>query len=212
MSLGVVIILITALGYVSNHLNWRFLNYKPVQLLYYIGAFVHEASHALLCLLTGAKIEEFKIFSNQPHVVYRKSRLPILGGALISFAPVAGGLFFLYAVNAYLLGNYFAVPQFSGIPSLLTEPLRLLSQVDLLHWQSWIMLLLSFNTGAMIGPSTRDLKNVWLVILVLLFVQSAFFANLGLLAASLILVNILIQVIFILAFGILKGVRILHLL
>jgi hypothetical protein len=187
--LGVVIILITAAGYVSNELNWRFLNYRITRMLYYVGAFVHETSHAVLCVLTGAKIEEFKVFSSQPHVLHRKSKIPFLGELLISAAPIAGGLLFLFLVNHYLLGNYFAVSR--GF----TEPLTLLRQINLLQWQSWVMIFLFFNVGAMLGPSTQDLKNIWPLLIVLLFVSSAFLVNFGLVALSLILVNIVIQVI-----------------
>ena len=94
MSLGIVIVLIAALGYLSNTLNWRYLNFSVIRLLYYIGALVHETSHAVLCILTGAKIEEFTVFSDQPQVVHRPSKIPFLGELLISAAPIAGGLLF----------------------------------------------------------------------------------------------------------------------
>jgi hypothetical protein len=207
MSLGVVIILVSAFGYLSNMLNWRFLNYKITHLLYYIGAFVHETSHAILCVLTGAKIEEFTVFSDQPHVVYRPSKIPFLGALLISAAPIAGGLFFLFLVNRFLLGNYFVVAALSGIPhwrDLLTEPFALVRQINLLQWQSWVMILLFFNVGAMLGPSTRDLKNIWLLLIVLLFIHWSFLENFGLIAASLIIINIVLQVVVIAVLGIMK--------
>lgn len=207
MSLGVVIILVSAFGYVSNMLNWRFLNYKITHFLYYIGAFVHETSHAILCVLTGAKIEEFTVFSDQPRVVYRRSKIPFLGALLISAAPIAGGMLFLFLVNRFPLGNYFVVTAMHGMPhwrDLLTEPLALVRQINLLQWQSWVMILLFFNVGAMLGPSTRDLKNIWFLLLFLLFINWAFLANFGLIAASLIVVNIALQIITIAAIGIVK--------
>ena len=198
MSVGIIVILITVLGYVSNTLNWRYLNYKVVQVFYFAGAFVHEMSHAVICVLTGARIEEFKVFSRQPHVLHRSSRLPLLGNAIISFAPIAGGLFFIWAVNTYLFGGYFSIPQFSGWAGILASLASFLKQLDLSQWQSWVMIFLSFNMGMMLGPSPRDLWNAWPILLVLLFVKSVFFINLGMLAVYLILVNIFIQLIFIL--------------
>ena len=65
-NIGIIIIFIAALGYLSNVLNWRYLNNGVIRFLYYIGALVHETSHAVLCVLTGAKIEEFTVFSDQP--------------------------------------------------------------------------------------------------------------------------------------------------
>jgi len=206
MNLGVIIILITASGYISNLLNWRYLDYKITRLLYYIGVFVHETSHAILCILTGAKIKEFVVFSTQPHVTHRKSIIPLIGELLISFAPMAGGLFFLFLVNRFFLGNYFMMPQFSGWQNLFTGTLGLLRQINISEWQSWVMILLFFNVGAMIGPSSHDLKNIWPIIIILFFVRSTFLANLGLIALSLIFINITMQIIFILAFGSLRAI------
>lgn len=196
INLGIVVVLITVVGYISNFLNWRYLNYRITHLLYYVGAFVHETSHAVLCILTGAKIEEFRIFSEQPRVIHRKSKLPLLGGLLISSAPIAGGLLFLFLVNRYLLGNYFAMPQVSSLhdwQSVLIEPLKLLSQINPFQWQSWVMILLSFNAGAMLGPSAQDLKNVWPMLILLFLITSPFIVSVGLTALSLIFANIVLQ-------------------
>lgn len=203
VNLGEIILLIAAIGYVSNFLNWRYLNYGLVRLLYYVGAIVHETSHAILCVLTGARIERFAVFSKQPQVVHQKSRLPFLGEFFISAAPIAGGLLFLFLVNHYLLGNYFAasVPQFSNWHdwrTMLLAPLVLVAQINLLQWQSWVMILLFFNVGAMLGPSPQDLKNVWPVLILLFFVP-IFWATwpliaMGFVAVDLIAVNIILQV------------------
>jgi hypothetical protein len=200
INLGAVILLIAAFGYFSNFLNWRFLNYGITRLLYYIGALVHETSHAILCVLTGAKIEEFTVFAEQPQVVHQKSKIPFLGELLISAAPIAGGLLFLFLINRFALGNYFTMPpvQFSSWldwRSILAAPLSLLIQINLLRWQSWVVILLCFSAGAMLGPSTRDLKNVWPMLILLFFVKLPLLVGLALAALSLIFFNIILQVI-----------------
>jgi hypothetical protein len=199
MSLGIVIILITAFGYFSNTLNWRYLNFGVIRLLYYIGALVHETSHAVLCIFTGAKIREFTVFAEQPRVMHERSKLPVVGELLISAAPIAGGLLFLFLVNHYLLGNYFmpprAVANWHSWKSLAAVALGFLAQINVLQWQSWVMILLLFNVGAMLGPSTQDLKNVWPVLILLLFINYAPIAGLGLVALGLILANILLQIV-----------------
>ena len=201
VSLGIVILLIAVFGYVSNLLNWRYLNSGVIRLLYYIGALVHETSHAVLCVLTGARIEEFSVFSEQPRVVHRKSALPLVGELLISAAPIAGGLLFLFLINHYLLGNYFMLPQvanWSDWRSVLAAPFIFLSQINILQWQSWVAILLLFNAGAMLGPSTQDLKNAWPALIILFFIHYPPLAVFGLAALGLIMANIILQLICIL--------------
>ena len=94
MNFGLAIVLVVTFGYLSNYLNWRFLNYKITHYLYYLGAIVHESSHAILCILTGAEISEFVVFSAQPHVTHSKSKIPVIGMFLLSSAPIYCGLFF----------------------------------------------------------------------------------------------------------------------
>ena len=204
MNLGLTILLVVFLGYISNWLNWRYLNYKTTQFLYYIGAFVHEASHAILCILTGAKVREFSFFTSTPHVTHTKSKIPLVGNFLISSAPIFGGLFFLYLINHFVLGNRFAISPFDNDwESTILEPLKLLAQMKF-EWQSLVMILLLLNVGAMIGPSIQDIKNAWPMIILAFFVSSSFLINFCLIAISLILVNITIQIIFIIFIKIFK--------
>jgi hypothetical protein len=198
MSLGIILILVVLAGYVSNWINWRFLNYRLTHYLYYIGAFVHEASHALMCICTLAPIEEFVVFSDQPHVAYRKSKIPFIGNMLISSAPVFGGMLFLFLLNHFAFGDFFTpvVPS-ADLRSILMAPVNLLLQLDIFHWQSFVMLLLLVNVGAMIGPSLQDMKNVWLLLILLFFVNVPELMTFGLIALSLILANILLQALLI---------------
>ena len=203
MNLGLAIILVVIFGYISNWLNWRYLNYKITHLLYYIGAFVHESSHAILCILTGAKITEFKVISHQPHVTHTKSKIPFVGNFLISSAPIFGGLLFLFLVNKFILADIFTIKSFTNNwKDTLLEPFTLITQLNLFKWQSWIMILLLLNVGAMIGPSVQDMKNAWPIIILAFFVPSSFLINFCLLAFSLILLNILIQISLILILSI----------
>lgn len=194
MSLGMILVLVVLLGYLSNWLNWRFLNYRLTHYLYYIGAFVHESSHALACVLTGAKIQEFTVFSPQPHVIYRPSKIHFVGNLLISSAPVFGGLLFLYLLNHFAFNGYFAiVPPEATFEGILWSPFSLLSELRIFHVESLVMLLLLINVGAMIGPSLQDMKNMWFMLLLLFFVRISTLTQFGLVALSLILANIVLQ-------------------
>ena len=207
MNLGILIILIALLGYISNWLNWRYLNYSVVRLLFYVGAFIHELSHIIFCRLTGATITGGNIFSREPHITYSKPKLPFIGHLLISLAPIVGGLLFLFLINKYYLVNYFKIPQFYDWQGFLIAPLTLLSRINLLDWQSWLMILLFLNVGAMIGPSFQDLKNIWPIMIILLFVKWPLLINLSLLVIILILTNIIIQIILILVFRMVKIIK-----
>lgn len=204
MNLGILIVLITLLGYLSNWLNWRYLNNPAIKILYYLGAAVHETSHAVFCIITGARITEFSIFSKQPHVIYQKSKIPFLGNLLISLAPIFGGLTFLFLVNNYFLPKTFVLPSVFNLETLLSAPFFFLKQLDPSEWSSWLMIFLSFNIGAMIGPSFQDLKNIWPLLIICFFIEWPILIKLGFLTLALILTNLLIQLILLIFLKIFK--------
>lgn len=204
MTFGVALIIVVALGYMSNWLNWRFLNHPVVRLSYYAGTLVHECSHALVCLLTGARIQKFKVFSREPQVVHGPSKIPFIGGPLISIAPLFGGLLFLWLMNHYLLGGAFSFGQMGSLVASwaapgadwlrpITNALSLLAQLRPFEWQSWLMVFLALNMGAMLGPSIQDLRNMWPALIVACFVPSPLLVGICLTAAGLIMVNMMIQ-------------------
>lgn len=203
-NVGLVLILVSALGYIANRLNWRYLNYRVTHLLYYVGAFVHESSHALLCILTRAPVLEYAVLTNQPHVIHGESRVPVIGKLLISVAPLIGGLVFLFVLNRYALEGYFALPHVANIAAIPSAAWALVSQLNPLAWQSWVMVFLFINVGAMIGPSTQDLKNIWPLVLLLCFVSEPTIAAVGLFAVTLIVINIAIQAVLIAAIAVVR--------
>lgn len=204
-TVGIIIVIISVLGYFSNWLNWRFLNYKINHLLYYFGAFIHESSHAILCILTGAKISEYKVFSEQPHVSYSNPKLPIIGNLLIAIAPIFGGLLLLFFINKYFFMNQYVMPQFLSWEFLLSDLLKFLKQIDFTDWKNIVTIFLLLNIGSMIGPSLQDLKNVWIAMIVLVFVPWPFFNHLGMLAVAFIIINIVFQVILAIFIFIIKS-------
>ncbi|MDD3283987.1 MAG: M50 family metallopeptidase [Patescibacteria group bacterium] len=204
MNIGLIIIIITILGYFSNFLNNKYLNNTITTIFYFVGAFIHETSHAIACILTGAEIKEFKIFSRQPKVSHYKSKIPILGQLFISLAPTLGGFLFLYLINKFLLDNYLNIQEITNFKDLIIIPLNIISQIKLNEWQSWILILLSLNIGAMIGPSLQDLKNIWPILIILFFIKWQPLENIGILLIGLIITNIILQFTFILIKNIFK--------
>jgi len=203
-TIGIIIIIISALGYVSNWLNWRFLNYKINYWLYYLGAFVHESSHALVAFLVGAKVHKYKVLVAQPQVTYSDPKLKIFGNLLISVAPILGGLAFMFFINKYFLANQFIMPAFSNWKFFIHDFLKFIKQINLTKWQDLVSIFLFLNMGAMIGPSWQDLKNVWILIIILVFIPWPFFAHLGLLATAFILTGVIFQFVLVIVISVIK--------
>ncbi len=198
MSLGILIIFVTLLGYLSNWLNWRYLNNPFTTFLFYIGTFIHEFSHVVFAKLTGAEIIGGSIFSKTPHVIYSKPKLPVIGQTLVSLSPIIGGLLSLFLINKYFFADYFKIPEVLTLKDFFAAPLSFLSQINLTDWESWLAIALFLNAGAMIGPSFKDLKNIWPIIIIFLFIKWPLLLGLVSLAIVFILVNILIQIVLIL--------------
>jgi hypothetical protein len=199
MSLGLLLLLIFIVGFLSHFLNYKFLDqFFFIRWLYYLGAFVHEISHALFCFLGGAKIEKIKIFSSAPYVIHKKSKIPVLGEVLIALAPLLGGIVFLFFISKFLKGEYFYTDiqeinlTFAGFLDLLKQ---ILLYLNLKSWQGWVLFFLILNAGRMLGPSFQDLKNIWLPVILLLFVKNDFIAKFLFLVLALITINILFQII-----------------
>jgi hypothetical protein len=206
VTVGLIIIGISILGYISNWLNWRFLNYKINHLFYYIGAFVHESSHALACIITGAKIHQYKIFVDQPRVSYSNPKFPLVGNLFISIAPIFGGLLVLFLVNKYFFTNQYIMPDFSNWRFLFSDTMKFIKQINITDWKNIITIFLFLNIGSTIAPSWQDLKNVWFLIIILVFIPWAFFSSLGLMGISFILINIVFQIFLIIIIYITKSV------
>jgi hypothetical protein len=96
------------------------------------------------------------------------------------------------------------MPAFSNWKFFLHDFLKFFNQINIAKWQDWVLIFLFFNMGAMLGPSWQDLKNVWILIIILAFIPSAFFTHLGLLAAALILMNIVLQIFLIIIVSVIK--------
>ena len=71
------------------------------------GVIIHEFSHAILCLLMGAKITKIALFDKQGgSVEHTKPVVPIIGQVLISLAP-----FFFGAAAIYFLSLWIGLKQ-----------------------------------------------------------------------------------------------------
>ena len=146
----------------------------PVRTIYYIvrapGIVLHECSHILGCILTGAKIQKVVFFSEEGgSVTYTRPLLPWLGDVIISTAPlfciplVLSGITWCFAT--YLGCIFPAFPdsfQSTAAFSLMGTAIADLFLQNLVYRQNfWFIpyLYLTVSLVLSVAPSTRDLRN-----------------------------------------------------
>ncbi|MFC1889763.1 M50 family metallopeptidase [Thermodesulfobacteriota bacterium] len=86
------------------------------------GVVIHEMSHAVACLITGAKIHEIKFFkAGGGYVIHEPSRIPVLGRIAISLAPLVGCTAALITAH-HFLGAPFRLRLDIEVPAALAWP------------------------------------------------------------------------------------------
>jgi hypothetical protein len=94
-ALAFLIIIATGIAVmlISMMLDHLWAQVLPVRTFYYLvrapGVIVHECSHILGCILTGARITDVVFFSQEGgSVTYTRPKIPVLGDVIISSAPL----------------------------------------------------------------------------------------------------------------------------
>lgn len=119
------------------------------------GIIIHELSHLFSCYLTGAKVYKTKIISKSGGFVeHGKSKIPIIGNIIISFAPIVGGIAAIFLI--YFLLNFPIITDFG--PELLTL---------IQSWKFWIGFYLIASILITLIPSKQDLKNSFINLLLI---------------------------------------------
>lgn len=136
-----LLLLTLALSYFSNYFLSRIFLGQTYRYLVAPGVVVHEYSHAVACVLAGAKIRQIKVFEpTGGQVVHEEPRLPF-GQGLISVAPIFGA-----AVTVYLLAQLL-------VPTFLRD-----GELAISSWQFYLFVYLGATIAATMAPSTTDLK------------------------------------------------------
>jgi hypothetical protein len=131
------------------------------------GTIAHETSHAITALLMGARIIKFSVLpsgNTLGHVEYTSPKIPYIGNAAISFAPLLGCPAILLLTGRYF-GVHFDFP--SGASDILAETRFLIdgtfsfiTGLDYLNWKTYVFLYLALTLGAGAAPSKTDLKSI----------------------------------------------------
>lgn len=126
------------------------------------GVIVHEMSHAMGCLLTGAKVSSVNVFKKDGgEVRHLPPRIPIIGQIIISLAP-----FIVGAIVIYLLAKAVGVKttelgsqtQFARSP--VASIWEMVKTIDFRSIRSWLSLYLITTVAVTMTPSTQDLRNI----------------------------------------------------
>ena len=171
----------------------------------FIGTPVHEASHALMCLIFGHKITEIKLFSLDPsdgtlgyvrHSYNPKNLYQKVGCLFIGIAPVFVGSLILAGILYLLLPDLFAeVSSKVGEADFTSDAggalLSILSAFALMftyigRWQWWVFLLVGSFIALHMTLSREDVKGALSGIVAYLFIFLAVDAVLALVNASLL--------------------------
>jgi len=138
------------MGYFINTLTARMIGGWVYRVLVAPGVIIHEFSHALGCLITGAKIQSINFFKRDGgELKHTGSPIPVIGNVVISLMPMVTGILILYFT-----------PKLSNLTNLSNWS-------NYSTWQFWAFIYLIFNLVATMAPSKQDIKNIWWDLLVL---------------------------------------------
>ena len=146
----------------------------PLRSFYYgiraPGVIVHECSHILGCLITGAKVKKVVFFSERGgSVSYTASKIPYLGDVVISTAP-------LFCVPLVLAGCTWVFSQYLGcvfppLPmgvdsmdalfGLFIGIVGMFTRNLIVRFNPWFLvyLYLTLTLVLSLAPSAQDMKN-----------------------------------------------------
>jgi len=186
-SLSFLIVIATGIAVmlISTMLDHLWAQVSPLRIFYYLirapGVIVHECSHILGCLVTGAAITNVVFFSKDGgSVTYTRPKIPVLGDVIISSAP-------LFCIPLVLVGLTWCFSRFLGctfpaFPVIIDSANTLhdlaagivalftLNLVAAFH--PWFLLYLYFTLSLVlsVAPSTQDLTNAAIgIVLIALF-------------------------------------------
>ncbi len=139
----------------ANSWVWRkILPEKIYAIALFPGIVIHELSHVLGCLLTGAKITKIKLFSFKGgYVRYRK--VGPVRSMIISFFPVVGGLAALFILTQVVTKG---------------ASFQIILDTFGLGFRFWIFFYFSVSIIICMIPSMQDLKNALLGFLLFILI------------------------------------------
>jgi hypothetical protein len=166
--MGIIVILI------SRTLDVLWAQVLPMRFFYSLlrapGVILHELSHVLGCLISGAKVKKVVYFSNEGgSVTYSSPKIPYIGDLVINIAP-------LFCIPLILAGCTWIFSEYLGcifppIPwgdhsmdalfGMFTGILGMFTSNLIIRFNPWFLVYLYLNLTLVlsVAPSSQDIKN-----------------------------------------------------
>ena len=174
ISFILMVIILIILCIILNHFLIRYFNRIVLLFILAPGVVIHELSHAVGCLLVGAKIKEIKLFSPKGdslgYVSHTKAKIPIIGQLVISIAPLVGCslfLFFIAFITDFPTDYEYTIEltdkdAFIEFFRIIEDGIEFITKSDFTNLKTWVFLYFALSLSANIAPSSKDFKNILL--------------------------------------------------
>ena len=173
-------------------LSAKILDGKVIYLSAWVGAPIHELSHALFCFIFGHKVQKIVLFNPDKrgtlgyvtHSYNNRNIWQVMGNFFIGIAPLFGGLLGLYLVTWLLLDdavnffNLLRASTFQNLANIQLSQLVLLNEQIIQFIESayivspikviiWAYLCAAISLH--LSPSKEDLKGAWVGFFLFIF-------------------------------------------
>jgi len=155
------------------------------------GIVIHELSHILGAKLSGSKIADYRFFDPKGgYVKFTKPKIPLIGNAFISFAPLIIGslvillLGLLLNIKIAVLSNGQSLQQFFTI----------IGKINFFSIPNIIVLYLIMSIAAALAPSKQDFTIAWAGLIPFIIITVLFYLFIP---YTIILINLLSGLYFI---------------
>jgi len=152
---------IVVCGYLINFLTLRTPLRHAYQFIVRPGVIIHEVGHYIACKLMLAEVKQVSFFDKSGGFVkHSPSPIPVLGTFIISLAPLVGG-----ALVIILLGQKLGFArEISNVGLNVHDVLAIFNNYNNIYF--WIYLYAVLAIGSTLTPSTQDLQNCFIALVI----------------------------------------------
>lgn len=124
------------------------------------GVIVHELSHAIGCIITGAKIQRIRFFKREGgDTTHTTSPIPIIGQLIISMMPLAVGFAAVLFLSQKIMPTNYSISYGFSIKDFPSFAFQVFKLIQWHSITSWVYLYLILSIGSTMIPSIRDFIN-----------------------------------------------------